>query len=111
MIAGTLVVVGRSGPLPGYLMRRGTIVLGDKAVALSPTFIDCGVHDLIAARLMAGFIGGCHARPGHSVSPPPPPAAPRPADPPPGRAFFLCSHLSPRLCPLTPVFRHFAVTA
>jgi len=61
MIAGTLVVLGRSGPLPGYLMRRGTIVLGE-AVSLLPTFIDCGVHDLIAARLMAGFIGGYSAR-------------------------------------------------
>jgi formylmethanofuran dehydrogenase subunit C len=62
MIAGTLVVVGRSGPLPGYLMKRGTIVLGDKNEELSPTFIDCGVHDLIAERLMAGFIGGYSAR-------------------------------------------------
>ncbi|HLK84052.1 MAG TPA: formylmethanofuran dehydrogenase subunit C [Xanthobacteraceae bacterium] len=62
MIAGTLVVVGRSGPLPGYLMKRGTIVLGKKAVRLSPTFIDCGVHDLIAARLMAAFIGSYSTR-------------------------------------------------
>jgi formylmethanofuran dehydrogenase subunit C len=62
MIAGTLVVVGRAGPLPGYLLRRGTIVLGDKCEELSPTFIDCGVHDLIAARLMAGFIESYSAR-------------------------------------------------
>ena len=62
MIAGTLVVVGRGGPLPGYLMKRGTIVLGQKSDGLSPTFIDCGVHDLIAARLLAGFIGGYSAR-------------------------------------------------
>ena len=62
MIAGTLVVVGRAGRLPGYLMRRGTIVLGKEAAELSPTFIDCGVHDLIAARLIAGFIGGYSAR-------------------------------------------------
>jgi formylmethanofuran dehydrogenase subunit C len=62
MIAGTLVVVGHAGPLPGYLMRRGTIVLGEKSEELSPTFIDCGVHDLIAARLMAGFIEGHSAR-------------------------------------------------
>jgi formylmethanofuran dehydrogenase subunit C len=57
MIAGTLVVMGHSGPLPGYLMKRGTIVLGEGSDRLSPTFIDCGVHDLVAARLMAGFIG------------------------------------------------------
>ncbi|MBO0755653.1 MAG: formylmethanofuran dehydrogenase subunit C, partial [Bradyrhizobiaceae bacterium] len=62
MIAGTVVVAGRSGPLPGYLMKRGTIVLGMKDVRLSPTFIDCGVHDLIAARLMAAFIGVYSAR-------------------------------------------------
>jgi formylmethanofuran dehydrogenase subunit C len=62
MIAGTLVVAGRAGPLPGYLLRRGTIVLGDKCEELSPTFIDCGVHDLIAARLMASFIEGYSAR-------------------------------------------------
>jgi len=62
MIAGTLVVVGHAGPLPGYLMRRGTIVLGEGNDGLSPTFIDCGVHDLVAARLMAGFIGEYSAR-------------------------------------------------
>jgi len=56
MIAGTLVVAGRSGALPGYLMKRGTIVLGNTAAGLSPTFIDCGAHDLVAARLMAAFI-------------------------------------------------------
>ena len=61
MIAGTLVVVGRTGPLPGYLMRRGTIVLGEGSKELSPTFIDCGVHDLVAARLMADFIGAYSA--------------------------------------------------
>jgi len=62
MIAGTLVVAGRSGPLAGYLMKRGTIVLGRTADGLSPTFIDCGVHDLVTTRLMADFIGGYSAR-------------------------------------------------
>jgi formylmethanofuran dehydrogenase subunit C len=62
MIAGTMVVMGRTGPLPGYLMRRGTIVLGEGSDCLSPTFIDCGVHNLVAARLMAGFIGEYSAR-------------------------------------------------
>jgi formylmethanofuran dehydrogenase subunit C len=57
MIAGTLVVAGRAGSLPGYLMKRGTIVLGEGSDLLSPTFVDCGVHDLVAARLMADFIG------------------------------------------------------
>jgi formylmethanofuran dehydrogenase subunit C len=62
MIAGTLLVAGRSGSLPGYLMRRGTIVLGEGSECLSPTFMDCGSHDLVAARLMAGFIGEHSAR-------------------------------------------------
>ena len=55
MIAGTLIVRGTAGALPGYLMNRGTIVLGEGA-RLSPTFADCGVHDLVAMRLMADFI-------------------------------------------------------
>jgi formylmethanofuran dehydrogenase subunit C len=58
MIAGTLVVLGRTGPLPGYLMKRGTIVLGDKSEEMSPTFLDCGMHDLVALRMMGGFLGG-----------------------------------------------------
>jgi formylmethanofuran dehydrogenase subunit C len=62
MLAGTLVVQGRAGPLPGYLMRRGTIVLGDAETVRSPTFIDCGIHDLIAMRLLAGFIGSYNKR-------------------------------------------------
>jgi formylmethanofuran dehydrogenase subunit C len=64
MIAGTLVVLGRAGLLPGYLMKRGTIVIGDTIEELSPTFIDCGVHDLVALRLMADFLGGYSVRGG-----------------------------------------------
>ncbi|MGA2126275.1 MAG: formylmethanofuran dehydrogenase subunit C [Xanthobacteraceae bacterium] len=56
MIAGSLVVRRRAGPLPGYLMSRGTIVLADGADTLSPTFVDCGVHDLVAQRLIAAFV-------------------------------------------------------
>ena len=67
MIAGTLVVLGRTGPLPGYLMKRGTIVLGDRSEEMSPTFIDCGVHDLVALRLMADFLGGHSVRAGKLV--------------------------------------------
>ena len=55
MIAGTLIVRGAAGALPGYLMNRGTIVLGETA-SLSPTFADCGVHSLVAMRLMADFV-------------------------------------------------------
>lgn len=56
MIAGTVLVRGAAGPLPGYLMTRGTIVLGAGAAALSPTFSDCGVHDLVANTLLSNFI-------------------------------------------------------
>ena len=41
MIAGTLVVCGAAGRLPGYLMRRGTLLLGGDA-ALPPTFVAIG---------------------------------------------------------------------
>jgi formylmethanofuran dehydrogenase subunit C len=66
MIAGTLVVLGRAGPLPGYLMRRGTIVLGADCDLLSPTFIECGTHELVAMRLMSRFIGA-HSRRAESL--------------------------------------------
>jgi formylmethanofuran dehydrogenase subunit C len=56
MIAGTLIVRRAAGPLPGYLLRRGTVVLAGGCVELSPTFLDCGVHELIAMRLMAAFV-------------------------------------------------------
>jgi formylmethanofuran dehydrogenase subunit C len=62
MIAGTLIVRRKAGALPGYLMRRGTIVLGEGAEQLSPTFVDCGIHDLLAVTLMAAFVQSFSAR-------------------------------------------------
>ncbi|HML14579.1 MAG TPA: formylmethanofuran dehydrogenase subunit C [Xanthobacteraceae bacterium] len=62
MIAGTLVVAGAAGALPGYLMRRGTIVLGAGSGELSPTFTDCGRHELTALRLLALFVARYSAR-------------------------------------------------
>ena len=56
MIAGTLIVRRKAGALPGYLMKRGTIILGEGARAMSPTFADCGVHRLVALRLVAGYL-------------------------------------------------------
>ena len=64
MIAGTVVLLRRAGPLPGYLMKRGTIVLGADCEQMSPTFIDCGVHALVAMRLMADFVGAFSRRAG-----------------------------------------------
>ena len=56
MLAGTLIVRGAAGARTGYLMRRGTIVLGIASSDFGPTFVDCGVHDLTAHRLMAAHI-------------------------------------------------------
>ena len=56
MLAGTLIVRGAAGARTGYLMRRGTIVLGMASGDFGPTFVDCGVHDLTAHRLMAAHI-------------------------------------------------------
>jgi formylmethanofuran dehydrogenase subunit C len=56
MIAGTLAIGEKAGDLPGYLMDRGTILLGRGATLLSPTFADCGEHDLVAARLLANYV-------------------------------------------------------
>ena len=55
MIGGTLVCFGPTGPRPGYLMRRGTLILGG-AAALTPTFVDSGVHELVALRLLARWL-------------------------------------------------------
>lgn len=62
MIAGTLAIGGEAGDLPGYLMDRGTILLGRSASLLSPTFADCGEHDLVAARLLADYVAQASAK-------------------------------------------------
>ena len=62
MIAGTLAIGGEAGELPGYLMDRGTILLGSGARLLSPSFGDCGEHDLVAAWLIADFVAGASAK-------------------------------------------------
>ena len=43
-------------------MNRGTILLGGGATILSPTFVDCGVYDLVAARLMADDVAQSSAK-------------------------------------------------
>jgi formylmethanofuran dehydrogenase subunit C len=62
MIAGTLAIGGEAGDLPGYLMGRGTILLGQGAKLFSPTFGDCGEHDLVAARLIADYVAQTSAK-------------------------------------------------
>ncbi len=56
MIGGTIVCFGPAGPRPGYLMQRGTIILGHGADGLTPTFVDSGVHELVAMRLIARWL-------------------------------------------------------
>lgn len=56
MIAGTLIVGKRAGPMPGFLMKRGSIMLSGGCSALSPTFIDSGVHQLLAIKLWARLV-------------------------------------------------------
>jgi formylmethanofuran dehydrogenase subunit C len=56
MIAGTLAIGGEASDLPGYLMGRGTIFLGGSATLFSPSFGDCGEHDLVAAKLLANYV-------------------------------------------------------
>lgn len=56
MIAGTLLMGRQTGPLPGFLMKRGTIVLAQGSTELSPTFVDCGQHQLLAMKLWSEFI-------------------------------------------------------
>jgi formylmethanofuran dehydrogenase subunit C len=62
MIAGTLAIGGEAGEMPGYLMGRGTILLGRGATLFSPTFGDCGVYDLVAARLLAEYVAQASAK-------------------------------------------------
>jgi formylmethanofuran dehydrogenase subunit C len=70
MIAGTLLVARQAGPLPGYLMKRGTIVLADGCAELSPTFVDCGQHQLLAMKLWSEFIGSYSKRAAASLKKP-----------------------------------------
>jgi formylmethanofuran dehydrogenase subunit C len=56
MIGGTLVCFGRAGVRPGYLMRRGTVIIGGGASSVTPTFIDTGMHELVAMRLIARWL-------------------------------------------------------
>jgi formylmethanofuran dehydrogenase subunit C len=56
MIGGTLACFGAAGISPGYLMKRGTVVIGRGAASVTPTFIDTGAHELVAMRLLARWL-------------------------------------------------------
>lgn len=51
MIAGTLIITGGAGEMPGYLMRRGSILLDRAPKRLSPSFVECGAPDSVFAML------------------------------------------------------------
>jgi formylmethanofuran dehydrogenase subunit C len=51
-IAGTIVVGGTVAAHPGTAMRRGSIIALGGAARISPSFVDCGVHDLLFLRLL-----------------------------------------------------------
>jgi formylmethanofuran dehydrogenase subunit C len=63
MIAGTVVVVGGTGEMPGYLMRRGSILLDRAPEGVSPSFVEGGSPDGVFAALVdrhlvaAGILG------------------------------------------------------
>jgi len=57
-----LILCGPAGALPGYLMKRGTIILGRDCEALAPTFVDSGIHDLVALRLLARSVAALSSR-------------------------------------------------
>jgi formylmethanofuran dehydrogenase subunit C len=50
LIAGTIIVLGETSGSVGYLNKRGSIILG-KPRDLSPTYVDCGAHELTFAKL------------------------------------------------------------
>lgn len=52
LIAGSIIVLGATDGRPGYLMKRGTIVLGQET-PLGPTFVDCGAFHFGFARVYA----------------------------------------------------------
>ncbi|PSJ58215.1 formylmethanofuran dehydrogenase subunit C [Pseudaminobacter soli (ex Li et al. 2025)] len=56
MIAGTLVVTGGVGRLPGYLMRRGSILLDRMPEELSPSFVECGAPDSVFAAVFDRYL-------------------------------------------------------
>jgi formylmethanofuran dehydrogenase subunit C len=56
MIGGTVTCFGGTGARPGYLMKRGTVILGKGPAEVTPTFVDSGVHELVAMRLIARWL-------------------------------------------------------
>ena len=56
MIAGSLVIAGGTGVMPGYLMRRGSIFLDRAPENLSPSFVECGAPESSFAALLDRYL-------------------------------------------------------
>ncbi|PRD41481.1 formylmethanofuran dehydrogenase subunit C [Phyllobacterium phragmitis] len=56
MIAGSIVVTGRVGAMPGYLMKRGSLLFDRRPETISPTFIDCGRTDIAFSGLFDRYL-------------------------------------------------------
>jgi formylmethanofuran dehydrogenase subunit C len=52
MLAGTIAVMGSVGARLGFAMQRGSVLLRAQPLDISPTFGDCGVHELAFLKLM-----------------------------------------------------------
>ena len=55
MVGGTIWAEGGLGADPGFMMRRGTLI-APKVERLLPTFVDCGKHDLVVARILSRYL-------------------------------------------------------
>lgn len=53
MFAGTIVVGGYASSHPGMGMQRGSIVVLDGCDTVAPSFVDCGIQDLVLLKLLA----------------------------------------------------------
>jgi formylmethanofuran dehydrogenase subunit C len=62
MIAGTTIVLGKSGAWSGYAMKRGTLLMADQPIRIPPGFVDCGVHELVFLRLLIAALRDRSAR-------------------------------------------------
>lgn len=56
MIAGSIAVKGKVGIMPGYLMKRGSLLFDRRPETLSPTFIDCGRTDIAFSGLFDRYL-------------------------------------------------------
>lgn len=70
VIAGTVAVAGTVGDLPGFGMKRGSLILFREPDNMLPTFADNGGHDLSFLGLMGAYwrsLGGNFAELGASM--------------------------------------------